>query len=360
MTNNRLFLDIHAIQTLPPSNINRDDTGSPKTAQYGGVRRARVSSQAWKRAMRDYFYQHSAQANVGVRTLEIVDYLAKKILNKQESLSYEEAMEMAEGVINKANIKTKDQRARALFFLGDVQADQLAQAAIDKVSDKKVLQEILRDNPAIDIALFGRMVADDPSLNEDASSQVAHAISTHAVETEFDFYTAVDDLSPEDNAGAGMLGTIEFNSSTLYRYANVALHELVSQLDSRGSTINTAKLFVEAFVKSLPTGKVNTFANQTLPQAILVELREDRPINLVTAFERPVRSSEGYVDQSVRQLFAEAQKVQKIANPPVASMGLVLLDGELATGSSEELESLMELLSKLETQLETILPETGE
>ena len=91
------------------------------------------------------------------------------------------------------------------------------------------------------------MVADDPSLNEDASSQVAHAISTHGVQTEFDFYTAVDDLAPEDNAGAGMLGTIEFNTSTLYRYANVAVHELTRQLGNEQTVINTLKLFVEAF-----------------------------------------------------------------------------------------------------------------
>lgn len=117
------------------------------------------------------------------------------------------------------------------------------------------------------------MVTDDPSLNEDASSQVAHAISTHAVQTEFDFFTAVDELSPEDNAGAGMLGTVEYNSSTLYRYANVAIHELLVQLGEKKSVVNNLKLFVEAFANSMPTGKVNTFANQTLPQALVLSLR---------------------------------------------------------------------------------------
>lgn len=316
MITNRLFLDVHAIQTVPPSNINRDDTGSPKTAQYGGVKRARVSSQAWKRAMREYFYKNSEQTNVGVRSLDIVAYLARKIVKLDGNISMEDALAKAEKTLNGAAISTKDGRTKALFFLGDQQANRLAQAAIDEVTDKKQLQTMLKENPAIDIALFGRMVADDPSLNEDASSQIAHAISTHAVQTEFDFYTAVDDLAPEDNAGAGMLGTIEYNASTLYRYGNVAVHELVKQLSNEQAVINTLKLFVESFANSMPTGKVNTFANQTLPQLILVTLREDRPVNLVSAFEKPVQSTEGYVEDSIHRLLLENKKVEKFVKSP--------------------------------------------
>mgnify|MGYP000850969476 CR=1 FL=1 len=246
MNKNRLFLDIHVIQTVPPSNINRDDTGSPKTAQYGGVRRARVSSQSWKRAMREYFHENSAQENIGVRTLELVQYVKEKILKIDKEIDEIEAKELASNVLKEAGISLKDDKAKALFFMGDTQSHRLAQAALDGVKDKKALKEILRENPAIDIALFGRMVADDPSLNEDASSQVAHAISTHAVQTEFDFFTAIDDKKPDDNAGAGMLGTIEYNSSTLYRYANVAVHELLHQLDDKDSVINTLKLFLSS------------------------------------------------------------------------------------------------------------------
>ena len=262
----KLYIDFHVIQTVPPSNINRDDTGSPKTAQYGGVRRARVSSQSWKKAMRDYFCDNSEQSNVGCRTLSIVSYIAKKIRELDNSVNEDESLKLANEVLKIAKIQTKDNKTKALFFLGDLQANSLARAALDKITDKEKIKGLFRDNPAIDIALFGRMVADDPSLNEDASSQVAHAISTHAIESEFDFYTAIDDLSPEDNAGAGMLGTVEFNSSTLYRYANVAVHELQRQLDCKEATISTLKLFVEAFVKSLPTGKINSFAPPHRPR----------------------------------------------------------------------------------------------
>ena len=357
MTNKRLFIDVHAIQTLPPSNINRDDTGSPKTAQYGGVTRARVSSQSWKKAMRDYFNLNGDVTNVGVRTLEIVSYVAKKIIEIKPELSMEDAMKLSDTVWNAAKVKTKEQKAKALFFLGDIQANNLAKAAIEGVKDKKELQNILNDNPAVDIALFGRMVADDPSLNEDASAQVAHSISTHGVQTEFDFYTAVDDQAPEDNAGAGMLGTIEFNSSTLYRYANVSVHELKRQLGDSKQVVNAIKLFVEAFVRSMPTGKVNTFANQTIPNAIMVTVRIDRPINLVTAFEEPVRSDKGYVRQSVENLLKEYNKVQKIVEKPLQNYFLSLDQVELEDGTAQVVENISIMMDQLDKELNDLLNE---
>lgn len=353
----RLFLDIHAIQTLPPSNINRDDTGSPKTAQYGGVRRARVSSQSWKRAMRLYFNQNGEQGNVGVRTKEIVQYVANKMVELDSSINFEDALKKAEAVVNDAGVKTKDLKAKALFFLSNHQAIQLAKAALEENKDKKALQEIVKSSPAIDIALFGRMVADDPSLNEDASAQVAHAISTHAVQTEFDFFTAIDDLAPEDNAGAGMLGTVEFNSSTLYRYANVAIHELLGQLGNQASVINALKLFVEAFANSLPTGKVNTFANQTLPQALVLTLRTDRPVNLVSAFENPVKSSEGYVAKSIDKLAKEMVKVEKMVNKPALSFYVSLEEAPTLATIGEEKASISEMLADFSQALVDLIQE---
>lgn len=351
--NNRLFLDVYAIQTVPPSNINRDDTGSPKTAQFGGVRRARVSSQSWKRAIRKYFLDNSAEKNVGIRTLEIVRYLADKIRERDSSKSEEEAMQLAEETFAAAKISTKDHKAKALFFLGETQADRLVEAALAGNKDKKEIQSILKENPSIDIALFGRMVADDPSLNEDASCQVAHSISTHEVKTEFDFYTAVDDLAPEDNAGAGMIGTIEYNSSTLYRYANVAVHELEKQMKGQGKLEESLQLFIEAFVKSMPTGKVNTFGNQTLPQALLVVLRQDRPVNLVSAFEQPVTSKKGYVNPSIQRLFEEEKKVEKFVEKPLQAFFVGPDEFHLEEKDGVEVEeSLPDLLRSFSEALE--------
>ena len=343
MTNHNLFLDIHVIQAVPPSNINRDDTGSPKTAQYGGVTRARVSSQSWKKAIRDYFNTNGLYANVGIRSLDIIRYIADKIQEKDSSKTEDDAIKLASDTLDKAGVKSKDNRLKALFFIGSDQAEKLAEAAIDGIADKKELHAILKNNPAIDIALFGRMVADDPSLNEDASAQVAHAISTHAVQTEFDFFTATDDLAREDNAGAGMLGTIEYNSSTLYRYANVAAHELVKRLeDNKEATKNALMLFVESFVKSMPTGKVNTFANQTLPSADVVTIRSDRPVNIVTAFEMPVKTNGGYIENSVKQLEKGLKDAQTFVATPLSTLSIGLKEN-----NQSDFNALLEQLGKV-------------
>lgn len=370
--NNRLFIDIHALQTLPPCNINRDDTGSPKTAQYGGSTRARVSSQCWKRAMRMYFKEHGAEEaveNVGVRTLYLVDYIAKKIVSLDSSISDENASKLGKKVLNSAGITTdKNGKSKALFAIGETQAKALAQAAIapaaiDGVDDKKSLQALKKSLQAllhkdlpIDIALFGRMLADDPLLNEDASAQVAHAISTHAIQHEFDYFTAIDDLSPKDNAGASMLGTVEYNSSELYRYASIALHEFLSQLDNdKDALAASVKLFVKAFVESMPTGKVNTFANQTLPHLLLITLRDDRPVNLVSAFEEPVKSTDGYASKSTAKLAQEMAKAEKIVHKPLASFYVSLETCKHMQELGEEKPSMQALLDELATKITEIL-----
>lgn len=357
---NRLYLDMHAIQTLPPSNINRDDTGSPKTAQYGGVRRARVSSQSWKKAVRDYFYVQCSEELLGKRTKRILHLLSEKIMENNDQVDKEKSTKIAKDVLEKIVYKKNGKEIKlfkfddkgqtdTLFFISNNQIDELACLAINGEYDKDSIYNIIQEPKAIDIALFGRMVADDPSLNEDASSQFAHSISTHAVQTEFDFYTAVDDSAPEDNAGAGMLGTIEFNSSTLYRYANVSVHQLLNQLKDKQATINAIKLLVEAFTNSLPTGKVNTFANQTLPQAILVTLRTDRPVNLVSAFEVPVKSNDGYVDKSIKNLLEEFEKVETFVEKPVKSLYLSTENVEIKDSITKEdsLRSLIEDIGEI-------------
>lgn len=349
-----LFLDIHAIQTLPPSNINRDDTGSPKTAQYGGVKRARVSSQSWKRAIRGYFNDNGALNNVGVRTKEIVKYVASKIVELDSSIEMEDALEKADEILIATGIKKKGDM-KVLYFMGSLQAEKLAQAAIDGVTDKKGLQEYAKGNPDIDIALFGRMVADSTDLNEEAAAQVSHAISTHAVQTEFDFFTAVDDLSSEDNAGAGMLGTVEFNSSTMYRYANISVHELAEKFKNDKTLKDSLALFIEAFAKSMPTGKVNTFANQTLPEALVITLRNDRPVSLVSAFEEPVKSTNGYVTKSVEKLATEYTKVEKFVNKPLATFYVSLNDYDCLDAVGQKEDSMTALVADFTEKLEELI-----
>lgn len=296
MDTKRLYVDFHVLQTVPPSCVNRDDTGSPKTSVYGGSVRARVSSQAWKRAMRVMFTGEMSDAvETGYRIKKGADLVAKQItLLAPES----DAEKLAKKAIESAGIKSDDKGTKALFFMSEAQAKALAELAVDGCTDKKQYKKALKSAPSADMALFGRMVADDPSLNYDAAAQVAHSISTHTVQNEFDYFTAVDDCAPEDNAGAGHLGTVEYNSATLYRYATVNVLELVRTLGAEQAA-QTVRAFGEAFIRSMPTGKQNSFANRTLPDAVYITLRQDQPVNLSRAFEKPVRKSEeGYAEPS--------------------------------------------------------------
>ena len=346
--NKRLYVDFHILQTVPPSCINRDDTGSPKTAVYGGVTRARVSSQAWKHAMRAAFAEN-ARLDVGKRTKKAAELVKEQILPLAPDA---DADKLAKKALENAGIKSDDKGTKALFFMSSAQAKALAELAVAGSTNKKEYQKALGAAPSMDMALFGRMVADDPSLNYDAAAQVAHSISTHAVQNEYDYFTAVDDCQAEDNAGAGHLGTVEYNSSTLYRYATVNMVELTHLLGAEKAA-QVVRVFGEAFIRSMPTGKQNSFANRTLPDAVYVTLREDQPVNLCGAFEKPVRKSpEGYAEPSKTALKQYAQQVYACyADAPAQSFAVGIGLDELAPAMP-----LNQMLTALERAVKEKLP----
>ncbi|MFI9627577.1 type I-E CRISPR-associated protein Cas7/Cse4/CasC [Streptomyces sp. NPDC052042] len=337
----RTILDIHILQTVPPSNLNRDDTGTPKSATYGGVRRSRVSSQAWKRATRKAFDELLDKSELGIRTKKVAEELAGRIQLLDSSLTRAMALELATTVVEtatgskitvpKRKSKEEDEQAAGessyLMFLSDRQFSALAALAVEggRGGDVKALKEFLKvkankdrakqaadTEHSIDIALFGRMVADSADLNVDASVQVAHALSVHPVEVESDYYTAVDDKNTAAEPGAGMIGTVDFNSATLYRYAALDVNQLHENLGTGGNdedrpvdaTRRAVTAFLEGFITSLPTGKINTFGNQTLPSVVIVKARSRRPISYVGAFEQPVPPGEGggYLRSACEQL----------------------------------------------------------
>ncbi|GAA1797072.1 type I-E CRISPR-associated protein Cas7/Cse4/CasC [Leucobacter iarius] len=305
----RTIIDINILQTVPPSNLNRDDTGSPKTAVYGGTLRARVSSQAWKRATRLGFGDVLDQSDLGLRTKRLVETLADRIADRGE-LAEEEAGRIAAAVLQAAGVKLKAPRAKKdqavgpaesefLYFLSNSQLDRLTSLALEALGSEDEAaaikagapKKVLAEESSIDIALFGRMVADHTDLNVDAAAQVAHAISVHEVQNDFDYFTAVDDAKDRnagDDAGAAMIGTVEFNSSTLYRYATVDVDRLRDNLGDDAVTRRAVEAFIRAFTTSMPSGKQNTFANRTLPDAVVVTVRDTQSVNLVGAFETPV------------------------------------------------------------------------
>lgn len=335
MTN--IYLDIHVLQTVPPSNLNRDDAGSPKQAIFGGARRARVSSQAWKRATRKHFAASpSAAEDPATRTDRLAVLFeqglvahgvegtlarrAGEALLRGSKISVDESAKKKKPesylpsayllFVGRAQVERVVEHARARLPVGagDLTDGELA----ERLADVPVQAELSAGHPA-EVALFGRMVADIAALNVDAAVQVAHAISTHAVDTEFDYFTAVDDQKDRtagDDLGAGMIGTIEFNSATLYRYATLGVGQLLENLGgAEGPAVDAARRFVDGFVRSMPTGHQTSFAHRTLPEAVVIVLRDDQPVNLVSAFENPVRSRDGFSAASLVALAREYDEV---------------------------------------------------
>lgn len=382
----RLFLDIHALQTVPPSNLNRDDTGAPKTAVYGGVPRARVSSQAWKRATRTYFADEHLldPAELGVRTKKVAEALAERIRASDTSIGEADALLLAAEVIQtatgsaievpKRSKKTADAeetdqapRSKYLMFLSSRQLDGLAQVAIEGAADikshlkdkntKARAKHIADTRHSVDIALFGRMVADSSDINVDAAVQVAHALSVHRAETESDYYTAVDDRNTDAEPGAGMIGTVDFNSATLYRYAAMGVHQLAENLgqglredEPRTAPVRRAvEAFLHGFIASLPTGKINTFGHHTLPDAVIVKLRTTRPVSFVAAFEEPVRGDQGgHVREAAERLAGYVPDIERAYAGQEATPAWVLRVGpnthKLAALGTES-ENLSELVA---------------
>jgi CRISPR system Cascade subunit CasC len=362
----RTIIDIHVLQTVPPSNINRDDTGSPKSAIYGGVRRARVSSQAWKRATRKDFSTTLDASELGERTKKLVELIAGEIATISPELK-DRAVALGENILAAAGIKIeKPKRGETdapaevsyLLFLSHQQIRNLAQLAVDaegsgETLDKSVVKKAADRDHSIDIALFGRMVADASDLNVDAAAQVAHAISVHGVDDEYDYFTAVDDRAPEDNTGAGMIGTVEFNSSTLYRYATMDANALLRNLGTVEAASRAVGAFVRSFVTSMPTGKQNTFANRTLPEGVVVIVRDAQSVNLVGAFEDPVIALGGKTRVAIasERLADYAADIDRAySQNPIASFVLrvgpqtAALDG---LGESVDLNGLIDAVQNL-------------
>ena len=434
----KTIVEVHVLQNFAPSNLNRDDTGAPKDALFGGTRRARVSSQCSKRAVRQFFATNGifTKEELAVRTKRLLQELKSRLRNAERN--DEDIETKVSAAITATGLKLKGEKTEYLLFLGEQELSRLA-AEIDKrwneigdssaqaarlrqsisedlasdlnerqlaylfcllkvdgdvgkvkqenvvaaensldeilsllrkykseipeLLDKKIpkrkkeeipawevdladllkaekggasilgkyLLKILDGGKAVDLALFGRMLANMPEKNQNAACQVAHALSTHAVEREFDFYTAVDDLKPEDTAGADMMGTVEFNSACFYRYAVVDWEKLGQNL--QGDTELAAKglrAFLEGFVVAEPTGKQNTFAAHNPPEFILVTVRRNTaPRNLANAFETAIRARDSLTRSSANALLGKARVLQAAYGGEAAAFVLDLTGAEV-------------------------------
>ncbi|GAA2045782.1 type I-E CRISPR-associated protein Cas7/Cse4/CasC [Yaniella flava] len=381
------YLDIHVLQTLPPNNINRDDTGAPKSATFGGVPRQRVSSQAWKRAIRKDFDNYLDPTKRGFRTKKVVEKIMGRIQelraeqSSSENFTDDELDTMSDTVVEilkKAGISTEKQpksksatedeettdypETSYLLFLSDQQITNVASrilADTDENWTKKTASELLNVQHSVDIAMFGRMVAEAADYNVDAAVQVAHAIGVSASEPEFDYFTAVDDfVEASEETGAGMIGTVQMTSSTLYRFATVNMKGLEKNLGDREVTLEAAVAFVKAFLTSLPSGKQNTFANNTLPEAVLIRVRTDRSISLVNAFEDPVplEIEGGRRLEAARKLVAEARSIDDMYDmSPEGSWFMSTSDLADTFQDIGQHVNQTELLAQLKDQLEQLV-----
>lgn len=372
-------LELHIIQSVPVACLNRDDLNSPKTAVFGGVQRARVSSQSWKRAVREmagkeldntgqfkgqrsrlfiakisselkklgedektanalsfcaghYLAKLDPKHEGKVKTLVFLSPLEYEVFAKLlYSLDVEDKKNMVDAISSvdreklendevdadeEETIKRKEKGEKKLTAkqFGNLVA-KILKTAVEKAfkGEKKKPESLPKD--AADIALFGRMVANDHSLTVEAASMFSHALSTHKVDNEIDFFAAVDDLQPKEESGAGMTGTLEFNSATYYRFAALNLDMLADKEHLAGMTEeerkNVVMTFIEATIKAVPSARKNSMNGNTLPVYVLGIVREKgHPIQLINAFEKPVKPKQGYVEESIKLLKDEYGKLK--------------------------------------------------
>lgn len=231
---------------------------------------------------------------------------------------------------------------------GDKKSKKDAKASLPAEIVKKA-KALLDGGKAVDVALFGRMLADLPSVNQDAACQVAHVISTHRVEREFDYFTAVDDKGDADETGAGMIGQVEFNSATLYRYAVLDLRKL---LDNLQGDVELALSAVEAFTRALalaiPSGKQNSFAAHNPPEFAGLCLRHATPLSLANAFEKPVtpRADQALTEQSVERLAAYESKLAAVYGSAKDQWLNLDLTGRWPAGKGEAVANLVTLAQR--------------
>ena len=331
------FLQLHMLTNYPPANLNRDDTGRPKTALMGDAQRLRVSSQSLKRAWRtsDVFRDLLPDADrmIGKRTKRIgLEWVYKRLIEKgvdegvartwtkdiqrtygePESSDTEPDAELLNGQLVHVSPFEREKLgqfvdALALYLVDSkpnetVTVIEKAIQSRDKAKDKKkanaaLVKELatvllVKESTAVDIALFGRMLAAVPSFNFEAAVQVAHAITVHKAAVEDDWFSAVDDLNRDDK-GAGHIGERGFGAGLFYLYVCVNRELLAKNLgDDADLTKRSIGALLHAITKVSPTGMQNSHGSRAFASYVLAEKGDQQPRSLVQAFLKPVKPAE--------------------------------------------------------------------
>lgn len=292
------FIQLHILTSYPPANLNRDDLGRPKTAKMGTVERLRVSSQSLKRAWRtSSLFQSALEGHLGTRTkrlgVEACDLLIKGGVSEKNAKAW--AKDIA-GQFGK-NKKDNELEIEQLAHVSPCErklVDELVATLIaeNRGPEEEELKLLKKDANAVDIALFGRMLASSPAYNVEAACQVAHAFSVHPVVIEDDYFTAVDDLNNhEEDAGAAHIGEAGFAAGLFYLYICIDKELLIENLGNDKDLANkTIEGLIEAAVKVGPTGKQNSFASRAYATYALGEAGNQQPRSLSVAYLQPLIS----------------------------------------------------------------------
>ena len=332
------LIELHILQSFPVTCLNRDDLGAPKSARFGGVERARVSSQCWKRAVREFAHETKPELFGASRSKILgpaIDRAAKELgaddrlaaavkeivleaMNKDEKradmvktlffFSPESLKNVVRPLVTEGDKKLSGEIVEGLLS-GDDKKIKKAKKDAEKISKDllKAFGEKVSD--AADIALFGRMVADDASQTVEGAALFSHALSTHAVRSELDFFSAVDDEKKNaDDAGAGQIGQIEYSSACYYRYIGVNLDLLSkSNLFDQAQMKSVLENFIRAAILANPSARKNSMFGQGLPSYVLAVKRSGQPLSLANAFEKPVEAKRGsgFIEPSIAALKKE-------------------------------------------------------
>ncbi len=346
------FIQLHMLTNYAPSNLNRDDLGRPKTAKMGGFDRLRISSQSLKRAWRtSELFEEVFGDKLGIRTkrmgIEIYTYMC------DNGVPEKKAKKWAQKIISKFGKLKKEKKDNPLTCLEIEQLVHIApkeKALIfsladtlikeDRDPEEKELELLRKDTEAVDIALFGRMLASDPKYNIEAAAQVAHAITVHRVSVEDDYFTAVDDLNRhEEDSGSAHIGENSFGSGIFYIYICINKTLLIENLNNNQELANKAvRVLAEVASKVSPSGKQNSYASRARALYLMAEKGSQQPRQLSSAFLKPV----GGIDilrESINRIEMLRQNMEKVYGP--CADGLRTMDVEKGKGSLEEILSFI-------------------
>lgn len=323
------LIELHILQSFPVTCLNRDDLGAPKSARFGGVERARVSSQCWKRAVRELAHETAREFSMTSRTKYLKNMFVDELHRQDTSITDADADSVAAMILSVANKdkklfgkvnSKKDDAVDTLFYISNECIRNIVAYVLERIAADakfkpsfKEISDIIggQISDAADIALFGRMVAADATNTVEGAALFSHALSTHAVRSELDFFSAVDDEKKNgEDAGAGQIGTIEYNSACYYRYVGVNIDLLKEEKQRKlfdQSQIRTVlDNFIRAAVLANPAARKNSMFGQSLPSYVLAVKRSGQPISLANAFEKAIPpTKDGFIAPSISAIKKE-------------------------------------------------------